>query len=102
MMADHDAWVEATFVAITAHLREPDLGRFGRFELLKVLGQGGMAVVYCAIDMDTGEVVALKRARGGDLAPELRERIRREARHAQRVEHRHIVKVLESSEHDGE
>ena len=65
------------------------------------LGEGGMARVYRAVGAD-GEVVALKLVRP-ELAVEqlFRRRFSREVQTAVRVEHPHVVPVLDSGEHEG-
>src|SRR5207253_1302780 len=68
------------------------LGRFGSYEVLEVLGHGGMGVVLKALDVGLGRVVALK-----VLAPQLaasgaaRKRFAREARAAAAIEDEHVV-----------
>jgi serine/threonine protein kinase len=66
-----------------------------------VLGVGGMGTVYQAVGPD-GEQVALKLIKG-DLARDdiFRRRFAREARIARRVEHPHIVPVLDTGEYEG-
>jgi serine/threonine-protein kinase len=65
------------------------------------LGEGGMAKVYKATDAD-GEIVALKLVRT-ELAVEnmFRRRFAREVRTAERIDHPHVVPVLDSGEYDG-
>jgi serine/threonine-protein kinase len=73
--------------------------RLGRYEILKLLGQGGMGAVYKASDPLLDRVVALKTINPGLLAGEERdeylERFRREARAAGRLSHPNIVSVFD-------
>jgi serine/threonine-protein kinase len=70
------------------------LGRFGPYEVLEVLGQGGMGVVLRALDPGLNRVVAIK-----VLAPQLaasgaaRKRFAREAKAAAAVVHEHVVAI---------
>ncbi|MEM7558406.1 MAG: serine/threonine-protein kinase [Planctomycetota bacterium] len=70
------------------------LGRFGRYEVEKVLGSGGMGVVLKAYDSDLHRVVAIK-----VLAPHLahhgtaRRRFAREAQAAAAVAHPNIIQI---------
>lgn len=74
-------------------------GKIGRFELLRVLGQGGFGIVYLARDPQLDRLVALKVPRLHILASDaLYTRFLREARAAAGLEHPHIVPVLETSE----
>ena len=72
------------------------------FELGPVLGQGGMATVYKAHFIPTGETVALKLMAGGlnDDAVFL-ERFRREADATSRLEHDNICRVIAAGQSDG-
>jgi serine/threonine-protein kinase len=73
----------------------------GPYTVERPLGEGGMARVYKAVGPD-GDVVALKLVRP-ELAVEnmFRRRFAREIRTAVRVDHPHVVPVLDSGEHDG-
>ncbi len=75
---------------------------FPDFELLEVLGQGGMGVVYKARHRKLDRLVALKvlpRELGMD--PAFAERFTREARTLAKLQHPHIVGVYEIGETDG-
>ncbi|HKT60285.1 MAG TPA: serine/threonine-protein kinase, partial [Gemmatimonadales bacterium] len=70
----------------------------GRYRLDRQLGRGGMAVVYVAHDLRHDRRVALKVLRP-DLAATLgAERFLREIRFAARLQHPHILPVLDSGE----
>ncbi|MFD7642380.1 protein kinase [Kitasatospora sp. NPDC059795] len=69
----------------------------GRYELGEILGVGGMATVYRAVDHQLGRPVAVKVLNGG-LAddPRFAERFAREARMAALLVHPRIVTVFDS------
>ena len=73
----------------------------GPYKIESLLGVGGMGRVYEAVGPD-GDHVALKVVKR-DLARDtvFRRRFAREAGIAQRVEHRHVVPVVDQGEHDG-
>lgn len=71
-----------------------------QYEVRRVLGQGGMGVVYLAFDPGLRRQVALKVLRTDN--EEQRERFRREARIAARVQHPNIVAIYAVGEHDGQ
>jgi serine/threonine-protein kinase len=74
----------------------------GRYELGKVVGRGGMALVYTARDHERGRQVAVKLLADNLSAdPDLRQRFRREAELAERLSHPNVVKVLDAGETDG-
>ena len=72
------------------------------YEIQERIGHGGMAVVYRALDLRLGRLVALK-----VLAPHLgedeafRQRFMRESRAAAGVDHPHIIPVFEAGEASG-
>jgi serine/threonine protein kinase len=75
---------------------------FGPFRLDRVLGRGGMGIVFRATRLADGEVVALKVLRGelsGDAV--FRRRFLHEARAAGSVTNRHLVPIVDAGEVDG-
>ena len=75
---------------------------FGHYELLDVLGRGGMGQVFRAYDASTDRVVALK-VLPSHLAEdaEFQERFRREARIAASLNDPHVVPIHSYGEIDG-
>src|SRR5215218_5147420 len=72
------------------------LGKIGPYELLRRLGAGGMGEVFLAYDERLDRQVAIKRIRSDKSATsERRERFRREARVAARLNHPAIVQVYD-------
>ena len=71
----------------------------GRYEVLSVLGQGGMGMVYKALDRTLDEPVALKILRP-EVAPtqELAVRFHSEIKLARRVRHRNVCAIHEYGE----
>src|SRR4051794_40140799 len=64
-----------------------------RFEVLGLLGCGGMGVVYRARDVRLGREVALKLLL--DVNPEMEALFRREARTLAALEHEHVVRLCD-------
>ncbi len=77
--------------------------RYGRYTVVDKIGQGGMSVVYRAIDPSLDRAVALK-VMHPHLAdrPESRARFAREARAVARLRHPHIVEVYDFAPADSE
>jgi formylglycine-generating enzyme required for sulfatase activity len=75
---------------------------FGRYEIIAVLGKGGMGVVYQARDPQLSRDVALKVMRPDVAAkPSSSDRFLREARALAAVRHDHVVEIYEYGELDG-
>ncbi len=77
--------------------------RFGRFEIERVLGRGGMGTVYACRDTESGERVALK-VLSGDLVDDEEKflRFEQEVTALGRLRHENIVRLLGPLERDGE
>jgi len=81
---------------------EPPGELAARFEVLDVLGRGGMGVVYRARDVESGREVALKVLRPGrERSDELRKRLRREGELTAGLHHPGIVGVHAAGETEG-
>jgi WD40 repeat protein/serine/threonine protein kinase len=101
---DHDTQLIADPAAFrpagpAAGLPPPQLAGY---EVLGVLGQGGMGIVYQARQIQLRRLVALKMIlAGGHAQPEELARFRIEAEAAARLQHPHIVQVYEVGEAEG-
>ncbi len=75
----------------------------GRYEILSLLGVGGMGAVYRARDLELDEIVALKMLRRELLTdPSLLARFRQEVKLARRVTHQNVARTFDIGEHEGE
>ncbi|MEW5940486.1 MAG: SUMF1/EgtB/PvdO family nonheme iron enzyme [Chloroflexota bacterium] len=78
---------------------------FGRYKILELLGEGGMATVYKAYDTRLEREVALKVIRREAFPPEemdmLLKRFEREAKMLAKLSHPNIVGVIDYGEQDG-
>jgi serine/threonine-protein kinase len=70
--------------------------RIGKYEVLEVVGRGGMGVVYKATDPQIGRFVAIKMITGGDL-----ERFYAEAKSTGNLQCPNIVTVHDLGDHEG-
>ncbi|MBX9581210.1 MAG: serine/threonine protein kinase [Gemmataceae bacterium] len=76
--------------------------RLGEFEVVRVLGRGGMGVVYEAVQTSLRRRVALKvLGPGVGLTPRAVDRFRREAAAAAKLHHTNIVPVYATGEDGG-
>src|ERR1051326_6555930 len=78
----------------------PDLPQaFDRFEVIRILGKGGMGSVYLARDQRLGRQVALKVLNADDLNSEDRRlRFLREAKTAASIRHQNVATIYEVDE----
>ncbi len=75
----------------------------GRYEIIGLLGAGGMGSVYRARDRELDETVAIKMLRRELVdRPDSLERFRREVKLARKVTHRNVARTFDIGEHDGE
>jgi serine/threonine protein kinase len=96
------AWTESMARQLLSPPSHPEmLGRLGRYEVERLIGSGGMGVVFKGFDTELHRPVAIK-----VLAPQLagsgaaRQRFAREARAAAAVVHEHVV-AIHNVESDG-
>jgi hypothetical protein len=83
---------------------EPEIGkRFGAYRITRLLGRGGMGVVYAATQENLGRQVALKVLNPG-LAhePAFVVRFSREATALARLDSAHVIHVYDHGEADGQ
>ncbi len=82
-------------------LQEGDL-LGGRYEILSLLGEGGMGAVYKAADREVERVVALKLIRP-ELAsnPAILARFKQELLTAHQVTHKNVIRIYDLAEADG-
>jgi eukaryotic-like serine/threonine-protein kinase len=76
--------------------------KIGKYEVVDVIGKGGMGVVYKAVDPNIGRFVAIKMITSGFAGnPELLERFYREAKSTGSLQSPNIVTVYELGDQDG-
>ena len=74
--------------------QENELGFLGQYRIRSILGQGGMGIVFSAVDPKLNRVVALKVLRPDLLSkPIMRQRFLREARATAALDHDNIVTI---------
>jgi tetratricopeptide (TPR) repeat protein len=76
--------------------------RLGPYEIVTLLGAGGMGEVWLAEDARLGRRVALKRPPAAAASPEAYAQLEREARAAARLNHPNIAAVYDVLDHEGE
>ncbi len=73
-----------------------------RYEILDILGSGGMGVVYKVRDLELGELAALKLLRNGALeSDEQLERLKDEIRLARKITHPNVLRTFDFGEASG-
>jgi tetratricopeptide (TPR) repeat protein/predicted Ser/Thr protein kinase len=100
-------WSVAGSSRISAAAAESDTVDVGtvlgaRYEILKLLGQGGMGAVYKARDTELDRIVALKLIRP-ELAknPEILRRFKQELILARQVTHKNVIRIFDLGQSDG-
>jgi serine/threonine-protein kinase len=79
--------------------------RLGQYEVLSFLGEGGMAAVYRARQLNIDREVAIKVIKPGligqDQMTDFVRRFEREARTIATLDHPHILKLFDYGQHEG-
>ena len=95
--ADKLATVSAPQTPLTATADWPEIPNY---EIVAVLGEGGMGIVYQALDRRLKRTVALKMIRGSGAGTEVRRRFQSEAEAVAKLDHPGIAHIYESGEYD--
>jgi hypothetical protein len=87
---------------LTSVLTSAAPASIGDYDIINVLGRGGMGVICQAMHRASNRVVALKLMQSGDLATtEERQRFQAEIKAARILDHPHIVSIDDVGEHAG-
>lgn len=70
----------------------PPIEQFGRYKILKLIGQGGMGKVYQAMDTQLERIVALKTLKN-NVSPLALNRFLKEAKSVAKLRHPHIIAI---------
>lgn len=87
---------DVTYVAQSVLPDETPLRNFGPYKIVRLLGQGGMGVVYLAEREDLGSQVAIKVLRDSWLSPSRRERFDSERRVLAQLNHPCIARLYDA------
>ena len=82
-----------TAIALGPPRVQGDLGTLGPYRIVREVGRGGLGVVFEGYDETLGRAVAIKRLYAERVDGEDRRQLAREARHAARFRHDHVVVV---------
>src|SRR5438105_9114236 len=87
---------EPSFSFLNPGTGPDELGRLANYRVLRLLGHGGMGMVFQAEDLHLGRAVALKVMKPGlDATIEPCQRFLREARTVASIKHPHVVTVFQ-------
>jgi serine/threonine protein kinase/Tol biopolymer transport system component len=96
---DGHAWEHAVNM-LASHEVAPD-SLFGPYRVIRQLGSGGMGTVYLAADTRLQRNIALKVLRTSGSAPNVGDRLRREARLVSSLNHPHICALYDIGLQEG-
>ena len=83
-------------------MTQKTINKIGKYDVIDVIGKGGMGVVYKAMDNLIERLVAIKMMTGGFAEnPDLLKRFYREAKSTGMLQHPNIVIVYELGDHEG-
>jgi serine/threonine protein kinase/tetratricopeptide (TPR) repeat protein len=93
-----DAALEVSAKAFVADLEAQRTGQlFGRYQILSLIGEGGMGQVYLARDTDLNRQVALKLVSGSLPTKDILRRFRNERQILASLQHPNIAQLLDGS-----
>src|SRR5678810_535487 len=75
--------------------QEPSAGKFGRYTITRLIGEGGMGSVYEAEQDQPRRTVALKVIKPGLASPELLRRFAQESQALGRLQHPGIAQIYD-------
>ena len=85
-----------------ALLLQPGTILGNRYQIIQILGEGGMGAVYKAKDLELDRVVALKVIRTRMAAnPEILQRFKQELILARQITHKNVIRIFDLGEADG-
>src|SRR5215467_2710071 len=94
--ADWSAATAQTGVAVAAEELKQGAVLAGRYEILQLLGRGGMGAVYKARDTELDKIVALKLIRPEFAKnPEILRRFKQELILARQVTHKNVIRIYD-------
>lgn len=98
-----DARIDSGSHLTTAHAHQtlPDSGSIGPFRIIRLIGEGGMGVVYEAEQDAPNRRVAVKIIRAGGSSEIAINRFRREGELLGMLQHPGVAQIIESGTHDG-
>jgi len=99
-LLDRDVAEVAHQVLESSSLESPIPKEFGPYRIQKVLGEGGMGVVYLAEREDLGSQVAIKVLRDAWLSPARRDRFAIEQRTLAQLNHPYIARIYDANTSD--
>jgi serine/threonine-protein kinase len=95
-LLDHDVAHAAALVLGMPTPAQLPTGPFGPYRLMRVLGEGGMGVVYLGRRDDLGGLAAIKILRDASLSPSRRERFASEQRTLAQLSHASIARLYDA------
>jgi serine/threonine-protein kinase len=103
LLVEHGLMTRQEVERLLGGLGAEDVPRsIGGFRILHVIGSGGMGTVYLAEQESLGRQVAIKLiAAKAAQDPDLVERFLREARLTARINHPHVVGIIDAGRHAG-
>lgn len=94
--------VEPSYAFLTPAQAPDEIGRLGSYRVLKLLGEGGMGLVFQAEDLHLQRPVALKVMKAEAARnPAARQRFLREARAAAALKHDNVITIYQVAEDRG-